>query len=142
LRVILSLFNKFLKRELHGIAKPTAEEDPAESKTYYVNAFRCKVKSDGKDACIVGLFDSNYWSGMPGLSRSFSSEYYVGTKLLAYYKIKPHPYIVNFNNRCGEIKLCGRRYEKIPIVSRYKEKRLEAESLEEAIAKFSGFEFD
>ena len=139
---MLSLLNKFLKRELYEMGKPPAKKASTQNRTYFVNAFRCKIKSDGQDACIIGLFNSNAWSGLPGLTKSFANEYYVGTTLLAYYRTKPNPYIVNFNSRCGEVKICGKRYEKIPIISRYKEKRLQADNLEAAIEKFANFEFD
>jgi len=136
---MLSLLNKWLLGEM---AAPVAAktDEPAHLRTYYVNAFRCKTKSDGKDACIIGLFDSNDARGIPGLA--VANEHYVSVTLLAYYRIPPHPYIVDFKRRSGEVKTCGRLYERIPIISRYKERRLQAENTKAAIEKFTNFEFD
>lgn len=139
---MISLLNRFLKGELLEMRKTPGQSEPAKVRTYYVNAFRCKVKSDGQDACIIGLFDSNHWSGLPGLAKNLAGEYYLGARLLAYYKVKPNPFGVNFYSRLGDVMVCGRRQEKIPILSRYKEKRLEAESDGAAIEKFKNFAFE
>jgi hypothetical protein len=137
---MLSLLNKLLKRELLEAVNPPKTKKTSDMRTFYVNAFNCK-KSDNQAAVLIGLFDSNEWSGMAGFGVRVGNEYYLGAKLLAYYKIKPHPFIVNFHNRCGDVKICGKQYPKIPIISRNKEKRLEADSVESAIEKFAGFEF-
>ena len=137
----MSLLNKFLKRELHEMIKPPAEKKITKTRTYYVNAFNCK-NSAGQDSCMIGLFESNMWSGITGFGVKIGKEYYVNTKLLAFYRIKPHPFTVNFHNRCGDVKICGKNYDKIPIISRHKEKRLEADCVESAIEKFTNFQFD
>ena len=138
---MLSLLQKFLKRELLEMKKVPEKKKPARMQTFYVNAFKCK-KTDEQTSYLIGLFDSNEWSGMPGFGVSAQNEYYLGAKLLAYYPIKPHPFLVNFHNRCGDVKICGKQYGKIPIASRNKEKRLEAQCVESAIKKFINFEFD
>ncbi|MCL2579379.1 MAG: hypothetical protein FWE32_05045 [Oscillospiraceae bacterium] len=139
---MISLLNKFLAGELLRMTTTPAPTEPAKTRTYYVNAFRCKIKSNGQDACIIGLFDSNEWAGLPGLAKNLAGEYYLGAKLIAYYQVKTHPLTVNFYDRCGGVKICGKRQERVPILSRYKEKRLEAESEQEAIQMFTNFQFD
>ena len=138
---MLSLFNKLLKRELRAPETALANTLKTQPRTYYVNAFNCKNSGD-EPVRMIGLFDSNNWSGLPGLAKSLGNEYYIGVKLLAFYRTKPYRYIVDFYSRCGPVKMCGKQYDKIPIISRYKEQRLEAESPEAAIEKFIGFEFE
>ena len=138
---MLSVFNKILKRELHGMNRPPAKKEISQTRTYFVNAFKCKNAAD-QSATMVGLFNSNAWTGLPGFAKNLGNEYYVGVKLLAYYRVKPHRYVVNFNSRCGDVKVCGKRYDKIPIISRYDEKRLQADSPEAAIEKFTNFAFE
>jgi len=121
------------------MSKPPEKKKPSPTRTYYINAFICK--KSGRPVHMVGLFDSNTWSGITGPGGKVGNEYYLDAKLLAYYRIKPHPFIVNFHNRCGDVKLCGKQYGRIPILSRYKEKHLEADSSESAIEKFSRLQF-
>ncbi len=106
--------------------------------TFYVNEVGLKGVSDYTHR-VIGLFDNNDWAGKGYFCGWYGAEYYLNTNLLAYgiqlingstcYDPK-----VPFNG--GFYGNANIHFDEVRIGSGMWEKRIEADSIEEAIAIF------
>ena len=106
--------------------------------TFYVNEFRLDGVSDYTRRCI-GLFDNNKWDGRGNFCGYYGAEYYLDTNLLAYgiqlldggriYDPK-QPFDGGF------FRNVNKHFDEVMIGSGMWEKKIEAESVEEAITVF------
>lgn len=106
--------------------------------TFYVNEVNLNDVSDWTHR-VIGLFDRNEWTGRGNFCGWYGAEYYVNTTLLAYgiqlksggesYNPK-HPFDGGFFENVNS------HFDEVWIGSCYWEQRIEANSVEEAIAIF------
>ena len=104
---------------------------------FYINEVYLP-ESDWNHQCI-GLFDSNNWEGSGNFCGWYARECYINTRLLAYgIQLKPGNklYDPKYPFDGGFCENHNKYYERITIGSCYWERKLEADSIEEAIEMF------
>lgn len=104
--------------------------------TFYVNEVTLP-ESDWTHRCI-GLFDNDEWDGRGSFCGYYGAEYYPNTTLLAY-----GVQLIEGNKRYnpkdpfdGGIYKCHKHFDEVLIGSGMWEKKIEANSVEEAIEIF------
>ena len=112
-------------------------------KTFYVQEIEDKKKLPSEIQKIsgryIGLFDNNSSSGRGTMMGWFAQEFYHNTVLLAVGVMSGHfestSYHYPFNE--GVYQNINKRYRKIRILSVYREERIKASSVDEAVAIFT-----
>lgn len=112
------------------------ERDKDGKLIFYINSFNDKSLSDKS---LIGLFDCNTFYGEGHFCGWYSSEYYCVTSLYAYYEFDdPWNEPVNFKKNPRNFITLKEpiTFSKIHIGSCYWEKKLKADTVEEAVEKF------
>lgn len=105
--------------------------------TFYVNAVH--LKEYGWNEQCIGLFDNNEWDGRGSFCGYYGAEFYLNTTLIAYgvqlrHGGMPHDPKAPFDG--GFHENVNRYFDEIAIGSGMWEKKIEANSAEEAIEIF------
>ena len=104
----------------------------------YLKEAGIKLPNDWPNG-YVGLFKGRKWEGRGNFCGWYGAEYYLDTKLLAYYKYEGGIY--NPKKRISDVSICDVELPEASIGSCMWGYVIEADTDEEAVAKFIAMDF-